>query len=321
MKLKKQETAGQRTADYSMQGRHYGSFAGIFIITFVISIFTGSVYSQQKPLTTQFMTNPFMLNPAIAGTNNYFQVISNNRFQWVGFADAPITNSLSVYGPMVNHPMGWGGNITYDVTGPVSTGSVHGSYAYNFNLNESMNLSLGLNLGLLQYKIDFAKIEMETQDPLMNNKENYILPDANLGVYFYSSYYYGSLVVTHLLNNRIKIGTDPTGDSRLNSHFYLTGGYKYYFSRDWALEPNFVLKKVVAAPFQLDINARVWYKSTMWGGLSYRTQEAISILLGYIWDRKIYIGYSYDLVLNPLGAHNLGSHELMLGYRFNDIKD
>jgi len=119
----------------------------------------------------------------------------------------------------------------------------------------------------------------------------------------------------------IKIGTDPTGDSKLNSHFYLTGGYKYYFNRDWAVEPNFVLKKVVAAPFQADLNARVWYKNMVWGGVSYRTQEAISILLGYIWDRKIYIGYSYDLVLNPLGAHNLGSHELMLGYRFNDIKD
>ena len=44
-------------------------------------------------------------------------------------------------------------------------------------------------------------------------------------------------------------------------------------------------------------------------------------MLGYTYDRKIYIGYSYDLVLNPLGAHNFGSHEIMLGYRFNDIKD
>jgi type IX secretion system PorP/SprF family membrane protein len=228
-------------------------YAKTLLLACVFSLMATGLYSQQKPLTTQFMTNPFLLNPAIAGTNNYFQVISNNRFQWVGFTDAPITNSLSVYGPMVNHPMGWGANIIYDVTGPVSTGSILGAYAYNFNINESMNLSMGLNLGLLQYKIDFAKIEMETQDPLMNNKENYILPDANLGVYFYSSYYYGSLVVTHLLNNKIKIGTDPTGDSKLNSHFYLTGGYKYYISRDWALEPNFVLKKVVAAPFQLDL--------------------------------------------------------------------
>lgn len=278
-------------------------------------------HAQQKPLSTLFMTNPFVLNPALAGTNNYFQVISQNRFQWVGFTDAPITNSLSVYGPMVKYPMGWGASLSYDVAGPVSTGTVHGSYAYHYNINEDMKISMGLNLGIMQYKIDYAKIDMEYDDPTMNAKENYYLPDANLGAYFYSSTYHVGLVVSHVLNNKIKIGTDPTGDSKLKMHFYLTGGYKYYINREWAVEPSLVIKKVWPAPFQVDVNVRGWYKNMVWGGLSYRTQEALSIMLGYTWDKKIYIGYSYDLVLNPLGAHNFGSHELMLGYRFNDIKD
>jgi type IX secretion system PorP/SprF family membrane protein len=278
------------------------------------------VMAQQQPLSTLFMTNPFVLNPAIAGTNNYFQVMSSNRFQWVGFTDAPITNSLSIYGPLVKYPMGWGGTISYDVAGPISVGTVHGSYAYHYNINEDMKISAGLNIGIMQYRVDFAKINMEYDDPTMNARENYYLPDANVGFYFYSSSYYAGLVFSHVMNNKIKIGDDPTGESRLKSHFYLTGGYKYYFNREWAIEPNLVLKKVWPAPFQLDINARVWYRNMVWGGLSYRTQEALSIMLGYFWDRKINIGYSYDLVLNPLGAHNFGSHEIMIGYRFNDIK-
>lgn len=294
----------------------------IFILIFLCSVVEITLQAQQNPITTQFMTNPFLLNPAIAGTHNYFQVISNNRFQWAGFTDAPITNSLSVFGPVEKYPMGWGANITYDVTGPQSIGSIHGAYAYILNFNESMNLSMGLNIGIMQYRIDFSKIEMpETAEPTMDSKENFYLPDANLGLYFYSSTYYAGFVVTHLLNNKIKIGSDPSGQSRLKSHFYLTGGYKYYFNRDWSIEPNMVLKKVWPAPFQLDINTRVWYRNMIWGGISYRTQEALSILLGYIWDRKLYIGYSYDLVLNPLRTYNYGSHELMLGYRFNDIKD
>jgi len=290
------------------------------LILFSLCVAAAS-HAQQKPLSTLFMTNPFVLNPALAGTNNYFQVISQNRFQWIGFTDAPITNSLSVYGPLENQPMGWGGTIGYDVAGPVSIGTVHGSYAYHYNINEDMKISMGLNIGVMQYKIDYAKIEVEYDDPTMNAKENYYLPDANLGAYFYTSTYHVGLVVSHVLNNKIKIGTDPTGDSKLKSHFYLTGGYKYYINREWAVEPSVVLKKVWPAPFQLDLNARAWYKNMVWGGLSYRTQEALSIMLGYTHERKIYIGYSYDLVLNPLGAHNFGSHELMLGYRFNDIKD
>jgi type IX secretion system PorP/SprF family membrane protein len=282
------------------------------------------LFGQQKPLTTLFMTNPFLINPALAGTHNYFQVVSNNRFQWVGFTDSPITNTLSVYGPFVKYPMGWGASLSYDVTGPTSVMSLNGAYAYNYTLNEDMKISAGLNLGLLQYKIDISDIsfENETDDNVINGtKENYYLPDATLGFYFYSSTYYAGLVASYLFNNKINIGTDPTGDSRLKTHFYLNAGYKYYINREWALEPSLVLKKVFHAPFQLDFNGRVWYKSMIWAGFSYRTQEALSILLGYVYDKKIYIGYSYDIVLNPLFSHNYGSHELMLGYRFNDIKD
>ena len=57
----------------------------------------------------------------------------------------------------------------------------HGAYAYNLNINESMNLSMGLNIGILQYKIDFTKIEMEYDDPVMYEKENYYLPEQGLG--------------------------------------------------------------------------------------------------------------------------------------------
>jgi type IX secretion system PorP/SprF family membrane protein len=291
----------------------------------LICIATGyAAFAQQDPLSTLFMTNPFVLNPAIAGTNKYFQVTSSNRFQWVGLADAPITNSLSVFGPMVKYPMGWGGTISYDVYGTTSTGTVHGSYAYQYNINEEMNVAAGLSIGIMQYKIDMGEIDMpDDADPVLNSKEAYYIPDANVGFYFWSSTYHAGLVFRHILNNRINIyeSTARDSSSRLKPHIYLTGGYKYYINREWAIEPSIVLKKVWPAPFQLDGNVRVWYKNMVWGGLSYRTQEAISIMIGYIHERKIYIGYSYDLVLNPLGMHNFGSHEIMLGYRFNDIKD
>jgi len=82
-----------------------------------------------------------------------------------------------------------------------------------------------------------------------------------------------------------------------------------------------IIKKVAPAPYQLDFNVRGWYMNMLWFGLSYRTQEALSILVGYIYDRKIQIGYAYDLVLNPLQRYSYGSHELILNYRFNRIKD
>lgn len=295
------------------------------IIIILLSVISAHLLvAQQDPLSTMFMTNPFVLNPAIAGTNKFFQVTSSNRFQWVGFTDAPITNSLSVFGPTVKYPMGWGGTISYDVYGKVSTGTVHGSYSYQYNINEEMNVSGGISIGVIQNKYSLSELSMpEMMDQTLNNKETYYLPDANLGFYFWSSTYHAGFVFRHLLNNKINLSETVARDScaRLKPHLYLTGGYKYYVNREWAVEPSLILKKTWPAPFQVDVNCRVWYKNMLWGGLSYRSQEAASIMIGYIYERKIYIGYSYDLVLNPLGAHNFGSHELMLGYRFNDIKD
>jgi hypothetical protein len=57
-----------------------------------------------------------------------------------------------------------------------------------------------------------------------------------------------------------------------------------------------------------------------WGGLSFRMKDAVSILLGYNYDDKFSFGYAYDMGVNGLRKFNTGSHELMIGYRFNDIK-
>ena len=291
-----------------------------FIILLALGL---GLRAQQRPLTTLFMTNPFAINPALAGTHNYFQVISNNRFQWVGFDNAPITNTLSIFGPTVNYPMGWGGTISYDVAGAVSIGSAHGSYAYYYPINEDLKVSMGLNLGIMQYRIDMSKVSVQDPgDPVyMNAQETRYLPDATIGAYLYSSTYNIGFVATNLINNKIKVGEQPTGLSKLKSHFYLTGGYKYFINREWSVEPTFILKKVTPAPYQLDFNVRGWYRNMTWFGVSYRTGEAISILAGYIYENKIQIGYSYDIIINPIGKYNYGSHELILSYKFNRIKD
>lgn len=301
------------------------------LAAFSIGIFVmGCVFGQQKPLSTQFMTNPFSLNPAIAGTHNYFQIISNNRIQWIGMEESPITNSLSFFGPLAKQPMGYGATITYDQYGPTSITSLHGSYAYHYPINEEIKISMGLTMGLLQYKIDHTRITTYiAEDPALTDQINAFRPDASVGLYLFTSTYHVGFVASQLIPtnlNKYEVEMEEelpeaTGISKLKSHFYLTGGYKYYFNRYVAIEPSIIIKKVAPVPLQADFNVRVHYQNMLWGGISYRTMEALSILIGYNYQKKICIGYSYDIVLNPLRNHNSGSHEVMIGYRFNPIKD
>lgn len=293
----------------------------ITLLFILISILTLELKSQQSPLYSQFMFNPYVINPALAGTHNYYQIRSNHRFQWIGIKDAPITNTLSIYGPLEKQPMGIGGYIYSDVIGPESKTGLYGTYAYNYPINAEIKVSMGLTVGFLQYKIDGTKINFYDTEPIYSGGvESKFLPDANVGVYLYSSMFHVGFAANQLINNKLKFGAEPTGLSKLKSHFYLTGGYKYYINRDWAVEPTLILKEVLPTPPQLDFAGRVIYQNMAWLGVSFRTSDAVSVLLGYAYENKIYIGYSYDIGVNDIRTYNSGSHELMVGFKFNDLK-
>ena len=280
------------------------------------------------PLYTQFMTNPFLINPALAGTYPYYQIITNSRLQWAGLSDAPITNVISMFGPTVTQPMGLGGYIMHDVYGLTSKTTLSVTYAYNYGISEDLKISLGLALGIFQFKIDGAGTT-EFYDPVYDGSQyTQFGPDATVGAYLYSSVYHVGLSLTNLLGNKIHIGGDTITDlSRLKQHYYLHGGYKYMINRELAIEPTVIFRKVSATPLQVDFNVRVWYgkrqweNNKFWGGLSFRSQDAVTLMVGFTYQRKIEIGYSYDIGINKIRIAHNGSHELMIGFKFNDIKE
>jgi type IX secretion system PorP/SprF family membrane protein len=287
--------------------------------------------AQQSPEYTLYMNNPFLLNPAIAGTFQYFQARMSSRLQWIGFGDgAPVTNAISLYGPWSakRKNMGVGGSIVMDATGPISSTSFSGSYAYNINLNEQYTVSSGLAMGGVVYKLDGTKIltgDKTQQDPVLQNAVNSkTLPNATVGVYITSNIFQAGLSADNLFNSNLSFhdgGTATKGLDKLVRHYYLFGSYRYAWNRAWAIEPSMLLKAVTAAPIQADIDCRVHYKNTYWFGLAVRTQDAISIMGGCFLNKKYYIGYSYDYAaFSQMRSYSLGSHEFLVGYKFNTLK-
>jgi type IX secretion system PorP/SprF family membrane protein len=295
------------------------------LITLTLAV-CGSLFGQQVPQNTLYMMNPFLFNPALAGTNNYYQIRLNSRFQWAGLKDAPVTNSISAYGPHSTKSMGYGGTIYNDQTGPTSRTGINGVYAYNIALNKDMRISMGLSIGVMQYKVDGTKIELQNDqivDPaLAQTVYSTILPDASAGVYVWGSNFYAGFSALQLLNNKIKIVKDDPnyGLNKLVSHFYLIGGYHYEINRDLDLEPSLILQKVVPSAYQLELNAKVTYQKMLWAGLSFRTQDAVSLILGYTYDKKYFIGVAYDYAVTAMRHYSMGSLEFCLGVNFSSLK-
>jgi type IX secretion system PorP/SprF family membrane protein len=296
----------------------------IFLCILVILIPLGlyETKGQQLPLYTQFMFNSYIFNPALAGTNNYYQIRMNNRFQWAGMTDAPQTNSLSMYGPHGTRDMGFGGYIYNDVTGPLSRNGLYGSYAYNLPLNNEIRLSMGLSAGVIQNRVDGTRISLlDPSDPLpVNAVTSDFSPDATLGLYLYAQNFHVGFSAHQLFGNTLSLFDYDTGLNRLKTHFYLTGGYRHYLNFDYSIEPSVIIRGSMPAPPQVELSIKAYYQNFIWLGLSVRSQDAISFLVGYTHENRFHFGYSYDMSFSPIRHHNSGSHEIFLGMRFNPLK-
>lgn len=284
-----------------------------------------SSYATQTPQYTQYMFNDFLINPAIAGTHDYYQIRLTNRYQWVGIKDAPATYALSVYGPHKSMPMGWGGYIYSDNQGPTGKIGAYGSYGYNVNIQSDINISFGLHMGLVQYKIDIAKIDfLEEEIDLDKNRYNYLKPDAAFGTYVYSTRYFGGLAIDQLFNNKIVVTRDSSSTintfNRLKSNLTLFGGYKLNINRDIDLEPTMLIRATSRVMPQVEITAKGVYKRMVWAALAFRTSESVSFLAGYNYQDQIYVGYSVDIPYIKMRHGSAGTHEIMIGARFNKIR-
>src|SRR5574337_1238532 len=114
----------------------------IFYILLILFGCVGVSIAQQLPQYTNYMINSYVLNPALSGTKDYFEVQSDNRYQWVGITDAPRTYILSANGPYKTKNMGYGGYVFTDITGPTRRIGLSFSYAYHAKLTETMKLSI-----------------------------------------------------------------------------------------------------------------------------------------------------------------------------------
>jgi len=281
------------------------------------SLFIIQLRAQQLPQYSQYLINDYVLNPAIGGSKGSFEAKSNHRYQWVGIVDAPRTYILSVNGPLKSEKVGVGGYLFTDRTGPTSRSGFYLSYAYHFKLNENVKLSTGLFGGLIQYSVDGSKITLNDKaDPLSGGVESVVVPDASFGLYSYSDKFFLGVSAPQFFQNRLKLFGDTSQD-RLKSHLFFTGGYKFILSDALEIEPSFLMKVMSPVPVQFDLSTKVIYQKKFWLGLSYRTYDAMSVMLGYSHLEQLFFGYSYDFTTSEIKNYSSGTHEIMIGIKFS----
>ncbi|MES2591269.1 MAG: type IX secretion system membrane protein PorP/SprF [Bacteroidota bacterium] len=297
------------------------------IIVFVLIVLTpfvwigGEMRAQQLPHYSNYMLNNYAMNPAVGGANPYFEAISNNRYQWIGITDAPRTYILSVNGPTKSLNMGLGGLLFTDIVGPTRRTGCYLSYAYHIKVAEKMRVSLGISGGVLQFMVDASKITL--RDPsdqvISTGIQSVLTPDFGAGIYVYSTdkkWYAGASVPQILQNKIVFYETTSSSLSKLATHFYMTGGYRYTLNNDLVIEPSLMVKYVKPAPVQFDLGLRAIYRDKIWVGTAFRYLDAVSVMVGYTMQQNLTFAYSYDFTTSNIRKYSTGTHEFVIGIKF-----
>jgi type IX secretion system PorP/SprF family membrane protein len=290
------------------------------LLTALLIIMATRVFAQQDPLFSQYMFNKLAVNPAYAGSQEYLTLDALYRYQWVNIDGAPQTFSASVHSPLKNPHLGLGLNVYSDAIGPTISQGALATFAYRILFPDS-KLSFGLQAGIKYTDIFWSKINpYDLEDPLFRTQmKNKAVPDANFGIYYYSKKYYVGLSSKQLLQNQMSVvkvnGKEEF--TKLMRHFYGMAGAAFPISDQLVFRPSILVKFVVNAPPQMDLNASFLIAKTFWFGASYRTEKALSLMTEFRLSDNLRLGYSYDLWFNELNAYNKGSHEIRLGFDFD----
>ena len=292
------------------------------IILIPILIFGFIVYGQQLPQFSQYYQNQYAFNPAYAGVNKYWEATSLNRYQWIGITDAPRTFTLSTHGPLKNEKVGLGGYVYTDVVGPTRRIGFQASFTYHIKLAEKINMSFGLSAGFNEWLLDADKIT--TAHPNDFYFSNGLLksfdPDGKFGIYVYHPDWYFGAAIGQMFHNKVSfLETQTSSETYMEDHFYFNAGYTYRIGEDWGVQPTAMLKMGLPAPVKVDVGIRGIYKETVWLGLNWRSNDALSIMLGLKYRDMLTIGYAYDITTTNLKNFNVGTHEIMLGVKFGKV--
>ena len=288
-------------------------------------LFVATAYGQQDVQFTQFMNNKLFYNPGVAGSAGSICINGVHRTQWAGFDNAPQTQNLNAEIPIKLIRGALIVNVTNDQIGFFQDITAGIGYAYQ--------LDLGIGTLGLGFEVDFRNKQVTsdqwiTPDGSLSDNaipfsgETTLSPDLNFGAYFQSPKFWAGISSTRLLAADYELGSNPSTRNevtRIKSarHYFLMAGYNWEIPNTaFTIMPAVMAKTDFLSGFQADINVSALYNNRIWGGVSYRLQDAVSVMAGYYIFPELRLTYSYDLTTSSLRNASSGSHEIMLNYCF-----
>lgn len=292
------------------------------ILAILLLAVSGPIWGQQLMTSSLYDLQGNLHNPAVAGVSKKTTMGASYRSMWSGIAGSPVT--ALVYGStfLEKANLGVGAYLYSDVTGPTSRRGIQTSYAYHIPTNSGGTFSVGLEARFQQFAIDKAMlIDALGSDPVMGGAANRFKGDAGVGLAYTAKKWQLGMSVSQLIQSALNFysgSLSRTEEARLYRHFYLHGSYQWKVDANTTVTPNFLVIYLPNAPTELQAGARIEHRELFWWGLSLRARQSWMLSAGVNVQKKLMLGYSFDIYSSPLSVFDKGpnAHEVLLRYQF-----
>jgi len=289
----------------------------LLYIVFTIMVVSSQLNGQPHPVSSLYMFDPMLINPAYAGVPVQFSASFIHRDQWVNLPGAPKTSSLSLQSSFFNSRVGIGLALTNDKIGIHDDFGLYATYAYHLPISKNSKLSMGLQAGFNHLSTDFTLLNIrDLSDPNLQSRITKMNPNFGAGLYYYSDKLYMGLSVPFLLENKIVDVESVISEAKQSRNYYFNGGYTFMPNPNFKITPSILVRVQEGAPLGVDINTTASYKEIVGLGLSYRSNDAVIFLFQLKLFNNMHLSYAYDYTTSDLNQFSKGSHEILLNYRF-----
>ncbi len=286
-----------------------------YAICLILSAWCIPAVAQQYGLYSQYIFNPFAINPAYAGARDALSVNATYRAQWVGLEGAPRTQNFNIHSPLPKEKMALGLQFQNDAIGARNATFAALAYAYRLQLDESgrRRLSMALQMGVINYQFDWNALDYRNPgDPVIQGSEtNFWLPSLDFGLMYTAPRFFAGFSAVGL--QRTKLAPLSDNDERLGTFLNVHAGHISELNAAISLKVHGLIRHEWNAGMQGDVGMALGLYNKAWLGMLYRQSFGWVYHAQLLAAKGLVIGYAFDWATNGLKAAQNGTHEVYLG--------
>ena len=296
----------------------------------ILSIFSllciFNLSAQEDAITSQYLINPYYINPGAAGINDLHNFHAAYRTALTTLPNNPATYYAS-YNGMVGKKVAMGALLLNDQLASINKYKMQLSYAYSWMSNADSRMGLGLNAEFHQLNLDEGVLTDQHQqqgDPYLTAAvEGAQYFDATVGLYgIYKGKLFYGVTLPNLVRARLNEKTDEDLDAFETAfkNYTATVGYRFDVKDyEFGVEPSVMVRKGYSSPVITDINLKAYFlKNKLVAGGTVRIIDG-ETLMGVLMGVKLgalRLYYQYDLSYQNTQKYHAGSHEFTINFEF-----